>query len=903
MDRKRGPVRPAPTKPATTTSKQKRPLPRTQSSDEEDEPPNLIAAAGNVATGSKRKMAKHPADSKAESETPNLLVEKGKLANDSERKMGQDSKEESEPLNLIAAEGKLATHFNRQRQKPVPDSETAYEMDAASPDESDEITPPAQKPRGHFLMQISGEEALDAIIQLRLTLSQTPDLELWDRPRGDCHIALRRPSKSHRWMLVCLPQIVANPDWTQRVSIAQGALYLMRFTNTNGAFARIVPADAKAISCVDGDVLEQLWSAHPRIAPYTSDAAAKALIAIYDERVAGGGSNLFQLMELQPKLIAPLEVKGRAQKRHGKSVGTNIKRVGICQDLYVPLIALLKQRSDIQLVMPDFPDFHFLIGHPGESRFIAVSLSPGLKSGGKRTTFFCRAVGVTYLFRGKVNSSGVSDVTRFVPGRPGGHARETASCVDGDLTLPYRPFYPALGIGSVEQLSEELCKFALAQCRKSTGGFEVKSLEEWDPLKYWEIAEPVDMSEDIEKDLLPEIRTEMRSHRYFTSLTTALNSYEARESSPIDRVIELPRGSVNAGKYLAIQMKATDCDRFGEHNLTPRLHFNTHSADGEKYLGQLMILIALHRGLIWAKPYVQEAQADITERDQTWRRFYVKRGTLSERLREIVESLGRNECDDLKAFTLEEIQRPPTKKFAIEQDQIERLKQWSGLIFESVARWRYDAKIHQMRIQFKTTAQQPYSCLNVRRYRQDDFEAIIFVAPHCFAIIPSAVLAQRGLVNDARSIITGFNVKHNENGCYGPEWLLPYARKFDDEGIRYIRQFFGMDEPVTSPLISHVLTNPVLKYHQKVSPLPDDLNKLPCDGPSGKLAPAVISSVSSAISESKMEALPSMALPAEHASNDGTKQCPWPKCKEFPSAETLNAHLLQHAQHSRTLFI
>jgi hypothetical protein len=52
-------------------------------------------------------------------------------------------------------------------------------------------------------------------------------------------------------------------------------------------------------------------------------------------------------------------------------------------------------------------------------------------------------------------------------------------------------------------------------------------------------------------------------------------------------------------------------------------------------------------------------------------------------------------------------------------------------------------------------------------------------------------------------------------------------------------------------------------------------------------------------------ALPALAPSSVLASaaNDGPKPCPWPECTHCPSPETLKAHLLQHAQRSRPVFI
>jgi hypothetical protein len=106
------------------------------------------------------------------------------------------------------------------------------------------------------------------------------------------------------------------------------------------------------------------------------------------------------------------------------------------------------------------------------------------------------------------------------------------------------------------------------------------------------------------------------------------------------------------------------------------------------------------------------------------------------------------------------------------------------------------------------------------------------------------------------------------------------------------------------------------------SPFPPRPNSIPTMGASeatgtGTGAPVSINSNAVASSTPKTELASSSSAdrkqseqairpePAKQpvAANHGTKPCPWPKCTQFTSPETLKAHLFQHAQRSRPVFI
>jgi hypothetical protein len=704
------------------------------------------------------------------------------------------------PDNEKVGEGKMAV-----------DSDQDIE---ASDDEGGQDSPePARRP---FLpMKVAGAEAATFIVEIRRTISHNDQIELFDEPRNDCHIAFRRPS--YAWLRVCISKIVPDDNHTARPSKVRGVVYVTRFAHTKGMFARLVPATGPQINCEKGDVARHLHVTHPRIEQCTPLTIVKALLALYDELVVGTECQKFQLVDLQS---LPRRVEDKSIPYKVKQI-TNTN----CEALRVELIAALRERPAFRVIQRHHRDFYFLFGLANDDRFIAVSL---IERQSKRISAIeCPAFGITYVFRGQVRDSEQRRVTRFLPGR---NSTRFLTIVNGDLSYAHQTFYPELRIdGSTIQLADALCAFAREQCGRATRGFEVKSFSEWHPHAHWEDTMPIDMSEQIDKQLPANNRIEIRSVRYVISLTTvtrkqllaAISSVlekqmpiqplhdlitqyadeshrqvrEAREGSRHDIVFPLREDSVNAGKYLSVQLKAVNGDKHGPASWAPRVGFSDSIGhDGRGYPGQLMLFVALHRGLAWIRPGVEVlSSSSFGEANQTWRRAYVKRGTLASLLAAIIDRLSDKLYPELKAFTEEEIDKAPDETNAIEKRQTDHFKRWSGLIFDLIARYRFDAIINGRRVQFKTTEQETHGIFRMKRYRQDDFDALVFVSAHCCLVIPSSVLAERGLVDDERSIIKWIYVAFDERGCSHPDWLLPYAYRFDDEGRSRVRRFFGVE--------------------------------------------------------------------------------------------------------------
>jgi hypothetical protein len=322
---------------------------------------------------SERKRSSKQQDAPPDNPAPAPVPSKPKR-----RRQSQNSDEdvsESEP----ARKAKVSAWSRRKRARNTSDSEKESEGEGSGDEEApDHPKRTRSGPNASSPMQISGDEAVTAIIGIRLALSLSDNIEVFEGPRPDCHVAFRRRSPSARWMPVCVPSIVANDIYTMRKTSAH-AVYVMRFAHdgaTKGGFARLVPGAAGGkINCFNRDVAVGMQAEHPRITPGTSVMIATALIAMYD-RVCDSGSDEFELVELRQSALVrvPRPVLPRAQKRAGKSTAYVVKKLGPGAEFYKAVISAFRERSDISLDERLHPDFHFLIGPANGNRYIAVSL-------------------------------------------------------------------------------------------------------------------------------------------------------------------------------------------------------------------------------------------------------------------------------------------------------------------------------------------------------------------------------------------------------------------------------------------------------------------------------------------------------------------------------------------------